>query len=114
MQNQAQAQALQNKALQEPTCTSNSLSDVVRWVDEDSIVFIYNNAEAIRLFALQSNDMDCKKNRIIMVLCTISDLLEDGEWNWHIKSDTRIEHTNAREFVEQNASNFRSVFWFTV
>ena len=88
-----------NNMLKPPTVTNNSLSDAVRWVNEGYIVVLFNTRGNCRLFSTTDNNLNFDKNQIITILCeNLPDLLDDGEWNYYIKSNNNVEENVCRVF----------------
>ena len=107
-----------NNMLKPPTVTNNSLSDAVRWVNEGYIVVLFNTRGNCRLFSTTDNNLNFDKNQIITILCeNLPDLLDDGEWNYYIKSNNNVEHDITKYVTKINEiirCNKRNVFKFRV
>lgn len=72
--------------------SDNSLLNIVNWLKDDNYIIIHSIYESARFFhkceKLKDVDEYIKTHRFIYINLskTIRGLLDDGEWNWHIKN----------------------------
>jgi hypothetical protein len=72
-----------------PICTSNSLKDVVDWINGGALVYLYAKGNVIKYHKCDTYNNTCTKT-IHINLQTWPDLLDEGEWPWYIEQDGRL------------------------
>ncbi len=77
-------QRINEKSYDVPTTTSNQLSDVLNWLENNSVVILYNKYG--QCLKYHNNCANSKfDDRICCVSCeSVPGILEPGEWDWYI------------------------------
>lgn len=83
---------------QNPICTDNGLADIISWLKNGDYVVIHDNYKYGRYFHSKCpddySDDYINNHRIIYVnVSYMPGLLDDGEWEWYIKSENNSECT---------------------
>jgi hypothetical protein len=67
-----------------PVCTSNSLADVVSWINCGDFVSLYTQNKTINYHKCDLHINTCERT-ILVDVSSCSSLLDEGEWPWYIE-----------------------------
>ena len=72
-----------------PICTSNSLGDVIGWINSGDLVYLYAKGNIISYHKCGNYKDTCIRT-IHIDLQSWPNLLDKGEWPWYIEQNGRL------------------------
>ena len=101
-----------------PETTTNPLLDIIKWINSNSVVILYNKYGNYKCYYNGSN-IDYHTVRIIIVeFKTKPHQLEDDEWPYYIQIagckdvSSRVVIDNVNKLISEN-SNVRTIFRYS-
>jgi hypothetical protein len=79
------------------TTTNNSLKDIINWLKNNNMVFLYagNNYKCYYNKESVTNNCDFNNTKLIYIdICDFPSLIDEDEWPWYIKNEGFIDYKN--------------------